>query len=339
MSPSARCWYFNEKPSPNITDNTLILREVPQSPLEPGQLRIRSLYLSLDATNRVWLSDWDSYMDPVKLGDPMRGFIVGEVVESRNEQFPVGSLAAGLTIWSEMIVTDGAGWQPFPKIPGLSIADTFGVLAVAGPTALIGLMDIGKPKAGETVVVTAAAGAVGMLVGQIAKLQGCRTVGVAGSEAKCRWLVEEMGYDAAINYKTENLVDALKAKAPNGVDVLFENVGGEVLDAGLTCMNNFGRVVICGLISMYNTTEPVPGPYMFRNLIFKRLTVQGFVILDYVDQYPAAQQQLAQWMLEGKLRYKLHVVDGIENAREALKMLYSGANDGKLMVRMGAEPA
>lgn len=338
MERTARCWFFEKRPSGDLEDDTMVLREIPLPEPGPGEFEFRSIHLSLDATNRVWISDWDMYTDPVRLGDPMRGFLVGEVTRSNNPDFPVGSLAVGTHTWADRFITDGTGLFPFPRIPGLGLAEAFGTLMIAGPTALYGLMEVGRPKPGQTVVVSAAAGAVGALVGQIAKLHGCRAVGIAGGPEKCRRLTEEFGYDAAVDYRGGDLVEKLRAAVPEGIDVLFENVGGECLDAGLTLMNDFGSVVICGLISTYNAGGPVPGPYMFRNVIMRRLRVEGFVILDHFDKYPDMQTKLASWMLEGKLKYKLHVVDGLENALSALKLLYTGGNDGKLMVRIGHDP-
>jgi NADPH-dependent curcumin reductase CurA len=336
---STRRWYFNKRPQKDLEADTLALREERLPELRDGEFVLRAIYLSMDATNRLWLGDWDLYMDPIRQGQAMQGFTLGEVVQSRNPAFPVGALAAGLAPWSEYAVSDGAGFSVMPNIPGLNLADAFGVLAIAGPTALVGLMEVGRPKPGNTVVVTAAAGAVGMLVGQIAKIHGCKTIGVAGGAEKCRWLTEDFGYDHAIDYKRENVVQRLRELAPEGVDVHFENVGGEMLDAGLTVMKNFGSVVICGLISTYNSSagDRIPGPYMFRNLIMRRLRVEGFVILDYLDRYPQYQQQLAGWMLEGRLKYRLHIVPGIENAVDALQMLYTGANTGKVLVQIGRE--
>lgn len=335
----ARNWYFNRRPKDVIEADTLVLREDPVPALKEGEVLVRSLYMSLDATNRVWLSDWETYMEPLPIGARMLGFILGEVVRSRNANLPEGTLITGLGTWSDWFVTDGEGWAPFPRPEGVPLADAFGILAVAGPTAYVGLLEIGKPKPGDTVVITAAAGAVGALVGQIAKLHGCRAVGVAGSDEKCQWLTKELGFDAAINYRKENLLEGLKREAPNGIDVHFENVGGEQLDAGLTLMNEGGRVVICGLISTYNASEPVPGPYMFRNVIMKRLVIEGFVILDYAAHFAEYHAKLIEWMRSGKLKYRLHIVDGLENASDALKMLYTGGNNGKLMVRIAADAA
>lgn len=301
---------------------------------------LRSIYLSMDATNRLRLGDWDLYMDPIREGKAMKGFTLAEVV-SRHPGFPQGSLVAGLVPWSEFAISDGSGLSIVPRIPGLKLADAFGVLVIAGPTALVGLMEVGRPKPGDTVVVTAAAGAVGMLVGQSARIHGCKTIGIAGGAEKCGWLTSEFGYDHAIDYKRENVVERLRELAPPGVDVHFENVGGEMLDAGLTVMKDFGSVMICGLISTYNSAagDRIPGPYMFRNLIMRRLRVQGFVILDYADRYPEYQQQFAQWMLQGRLKFRLDVTSGIDKALDTLKMLYTGANKGKVLVQSGADPS
>lgn len=336
---TARCWYFAERPIADIDDRTLELREVSLPQPSEGELLVRSIYLSLDATNRVWLSDWDIYMEPVHLGEPMRGFVIGEVMESRNPSFPEGSLVSGLASWADYFVTDGQGFQAFPGVDGLDLSEAFGILTVAGPTAYVGLMEIGRPEPGATVVVTAAAGAVGALVGQIAKIHGCRTIGIAGTSDKCKWLTEELGYDAAINYRMENVDQRLAELAPDGIDVHFENVGGAVLDAGLKHMKDGGCVVVCGLISTYNTSGDDEGaPKLFRNVIMKRLRIEGFVILDFLDRYPVYHEKLIGWMQDGRLRYRLHVVDGLENAVDALKLLYTGGNRGKLLVKIGDLP-
>jgi NADPH-dependent curcumin reductase len=334
----AKRWYFNRRPEREIDAETLVLREEALAPPAEGQFLLRTLYLSLDATNRVWLSDWDTYMEPLNIGDPMLGFVIGEVVDSKHPGFPTGSLAAGLGTWSSHLVSDGTGFEPFPRIEGLSVADAFGILAVAGPSAAVGLWDIGRPRPGDTIVVTAAAGAVGMLVGQLARLQGCRTIGIAGGPDKCRWLKDEVGFDEVVDYRAGDVATALRRIAPDGVDLLFENVGGDILDAGLTVMKNFGTVVICGLISTYNSNGArVPGPYMFRNVIMRRLRIEGFVVLDHPQRIAVYRQRLGRWMVEGKLKYRLHVVDGLEQARDALNLLYTSGNFGKLLVRVADE--
>ena len=210
------------------------------------------------------------------------------------------------------------------------------VLGATGMTAYFGLLDIGQPKAGETVVVSAAAGAVGSLVGQIAKIKGCRVVGIAGSDEKCAWITKDLGFDAAINYKKENVLESLKRHCPKGIDVYFENVGGEILDAVLTLINVGGRIPLCGLISTYNATDPVPGPYMFRNILMKRVRVQGFIITDYLPRFPEGVAQMGQWLGEGKLKYKVDIVKGLENAASAVNKLFTGENQGKLLVEVSA---
>lgn len=338
MTNNIKCWHFSKHPTGNIDDETMVLREAPLPELSPGQIQVRPVYISMDPTNRVWLSDWeDKYIDPVQLGDPMLGFSLGQIEKSRNDNYPKGSLVTGLGAWAERyVITPDEGWTLFPKLPDIDLAEAFGILAIAGPTAVYGLLDIGEPKAGETVLVTAAAGAVGSVAGQIAKALGCHVIGVAGGNEKCRSLTDYYGFDAAVDYKTGNLVDDLAKVAPEGVDVLFENVGGDILDAGLTHMNNNGRVVICGLISSYSRsgTDPAPGPTMIGNLIYRRLRMEGFVILDHMHRYPEFHEKLLRWMQEGKIRFNVHIEDGLDKAPSALGMLFTGENKGKLMVRI-----
>ncbi|PCI52597.1 MAG: NADP-dependent oxidoreductase [Alphaproteobacteria bacterium] len=332
-------WRLDKRPKNEIEDNCLSLHKEEIAFPEEGEILFRVIYLSLDATNRLWMGDMEElYIAPVPLGEPMYGFVLVEAIESRNDKFKKGDLAIGLATWSEYIISDGSNFTPFPKPNGFPLEAAFGVLAVAGPTAYFGLLDIGQPKAGETVVVTAAAGAVGSLVGQIAKMKGCHVVGLAGSEEKCRWLTDELGFDAAINYKKENMLEALKKHCPDGIDVHFENVGGEVLEAALTLMNLKGRIVVCGLISMYNKDMRQSGPRMFHNTIMKRLRIEGFVVLDYADRFPEAHAVLSQWMQTGRLKYRLDIAEGIESSVNSLRRLYSGANNGKMMVRYSPAP-
>lgn len=331
---TAHRWYFRERPAEKVNGDTFEWREEPVGDLADGQFLLRTLYLSLDATNRVWLSDWDIYMEPVQIGEPMRGFVFGEVIASRHPDYPVGCHASGLHTWSSLIVSDGTGFAPFPALDGIDLAEAFATMSVAGPTAHVGLHHIGGLRSGETVVVSGAAGAVGVLVGQIAKIAGARVIGIAGSDEKCALLRREMGFDAAINYRTENVADRLGELCPQGIDLCFENVGGDILDASLTHMKDFGRLVVCGLISTYNAAGKVPGPFMFRNIIMRRLTVRGFVILDHIDLFPAVLADLATWLRDGRLKMPVHMVHGLENAPEALNLLYTSGNTGKLLVKL-----
>ena len=339
MTPvQSRYWRLDKRPERNISEDTLSLQTQNISDIADGCLLLRTVYLSLDATNRLWMGDMEElYMEPVALGAPMKGFTVSEVVKSRHQDFAEGEWVVGIGVWAEYQVSDGSDVSKFDQPEGIPLAEAFGILTVAGPTAYFGLLDIGKPRPGETVVISAAAGAVGALVGQIALMKGCRVIGIAGSDEKCAWLTDQLGFDGAVNYKKEALVPALKRECPDGIDVHFENVGGEVLDAALTLMNMNGRVVICGLISMYNTAGSTPGPVMFHNTIMKRVRIEGFVVLDYAERYGEAQAVLTRWIRMGKLKYRLDIMDGVENAVEALQKLYQGTNIGKMMVRIGDE--
>jgi NADPH-dependent curcumin reductase CurA len=227
--------------------------------------------------------------------------------------------------------------RKLPRIPGLPMTSFMSALGATGATAYFGLLEIGQPKAGETVVVSAAAGAVGQIVGQIAKIKGCRVVGIAGSDDKCNYVVKELGFDACINYKKEDVDTALKRACPNGIDVDFENAGGVILDAVLANINLKARIALCGMISQYNATGPVPGPYNFTSLLMKRARVEGFIILDYFPRFDEFAMQMGQWLMQGKIKDRVDVADGLENAVRTLNKLFTGGNTGKLLVRIGPE--
>jgi NADPH-dependent curcumin reductase CurA len=306
--------------------------EVPT--LSPDQILVRTKYLSLDPTNRVWM-ERDSYLPVVKIGDVMRGFGLGEVIESTSAEYKPGDLVLGMVGWQEVAALDTTGpTKPNRLPPGLPFpqAAFLGALGVTGITAYFGLLEIGKPKPNETVVVSAAAGAVGTVVGQLAKIKGCRVVGIAGSADKCAWLTSELGFDAAICYRDADWKDQLARACPNGIDIDFENVGGDIMNTVINRMNLHGRVVLCGLISDYNSGERMLGPYDV--LLTKRLVVQGFIILDYAPRFMEAVMQLGQWMMQGKVRHIDTVVDGLEAAPDAINMLFDGANRGKLLVKV-----
>ena len=273
-------------------------------------------------------------MPPVDLGAPMRGVVCGTVVKTKNAAYKVGEVVSGLGVWADYQIGTTAAVNPMGPTGPMPLIDAFGTFAVVGPTAYFGLLDLGEPKPGETVVVSAAAGAVGSIVGQMAKIKGCRAVGLAGSDEKCRWITEALGFDAAINYRKEDVPAALARTCPNGIDIYFDNVGGAILDACLKRMNFKGRIPTCGLISSYNATAPVPGPYNYDRILMQRLTVQGFIVLDYGDRYPEAIHALSGWMASGKLKVRQDVVDGLEHALDTLKKLFTGENSGKLMIRV-----
>ena len=326
-------WRLAARPEGLIKESDFTWTEEAVPELQDGQFLVRNLYLSLDPTMRMWATR-DTYLPAVPIGDVMRGGTIGVIEESRNPNFKVGDHVSGLLGWQEYAVTDGKGVNALPNLPGVPLTAHFGLFGHIGLTAYFGLLDIGQPKAGETLVVSAAAGAVGSLVGQIGKIKGCRVVGIAGADDKCKWIVDELGFDAAINYKTENVPEALKKHCPNGIDIDFENVGGEIMDAVLAQINLRARVVLCGLISGYNATTPVPGPYNFANILIQRARVEGFIVLDYAPRAMECMMEMGKWLMEGKIKYRIDEVDGLKGAPMALNRLFEGTNIGKLVVKI-----
>lgn len=328
-------WILKSRPVGNVAKGDLELVEHPLQPLGDGDVRVKTIYLSLDPTNRIWMSDMDAYLPPVGIGEPMRGGSLGIVTESKHAGIKVGQhVLTGLSAWASYNTLPGSQVTALPDLPGVPLTAWMGPLGATGMTAYFGLTDIGKPKAGETVVVSAAAGAVGSMVGQIAKIHDCRTVGIAGSDEKCRWLVETAGFDAAINYKSEDVGAALDRTCPDGIDINFENVGGTIMDEVIARLNDFSRMPLCGLISTYNDTDPVPGPYNFANLLMRRTLVKGFIIIDYLDRFPEGIAAMAGWLSEGKIKFETDIVEGgIEVAPTALGRLFRGDNLGKLVVQ------
>jgi len=334
MSEENRVWRLRNRPTGNITDKTLSLENENIPEPKDGECLFRLNYLSLDPTNRIWMSDQVQYMPPVAIDDPMRGVVCGTVLKSKSTAFKKGDIVSGIGSWSDFQIGTPESVGLLGEVGATSTMDAFATLALVGPSAYFCLLDIGEPKAGETVVVSAAAGAVGSIVGQIAKIKGCHVVGLAGSDEKCQWIKKDLGFDEAINYKTENIPEALAHACPNGIDIYFDNVGGTILDECLKLMNLYGRIPTCGLISQYNSTEPVPGPYNYGLILMHRLKVQGFIILDYLDRFAEANEAIIEWMSEGKIRIRLDVSDGLESALESVKKLYTGENTGKLIVRV-----
>ena len=326
-------WRLAARPEGLIKESDFTWTESAVPELQDGQFLVRNLYLSLDPTMRGWASR-DTYLPAVPIGDVMRGGTIGVIEESRNANFKVDDHVSGLLGWQEYAITDGKGVNALPNLPGIPLTAHFGLFGHIGMTAYFGLLDIGQPKPGETLVVSAAAGAVGSLVGQIGKIKGCRVVGIAGADDKCKWLVDELGFDAAINYKTENVAAALKKHCPNGIDIDFENVGGEIMDAVLAQINFRARIALCGLISSYNATEPVPGPYNFANILVQRARVEGFIVMDYAPRAMECMTEMGKWLMEGKIKYRIDEVDGLKHAPLALNKLFEGTNIGKLVVKI-----
>jgi NADPH-dependent curcumin reductase CurA len=323
-----------KRPVGEVTPDCLALREEPAPAPQEGEALVRNLYLSLDPTQQGWMK-YDTYMPAIPLGEVVRSGGVGEVVESRSPLYTKGQLVSGLVGWQEWSIADGGGRRMQAVPPGISPEDAVSVFGITGLTAYFGLLDVGKPKAGETLVVSGAAGATGSVVGQIGKIVGCRVVGIAGGPAKCRWLVDELGFDAAIDYKREDVGAALAAACPNGIDVYFDNVGGEILDAVLLRINRGARIALCGAISTYTHEEPPPGPRHLIQLVVKHGVMEGFLVLDYAARFGEGIAALAKWKAEGRLRSRVDVVDGIEHTPAAFQRLFSGGNTGKLLVRVG----
>ncbi|MGH9737575.1 MAG: NADP-dependent oxidoreductase [Candidatus Acidiferrales bacterium] len=306
----------------------------PLSPLAEGQMLLRTQYLSVDPYMRGRMTGVRSYADPVNIGELMVGGTVGEVIETRNPDFRVGEVVSGFWGWQEFAVSDGSGLRQIdPKLAPVSTA--LGVLGMTGMTAYFGFLEICQPKAGETVVVSGAAGAVGSLVGQIAKIRGCEVVGVAGSDEKVAWLTGELRFDAAFNYKsTDDYVARFQQLCPNGVDCYFDNVGGAISDAILSVINTKARIAICGQISQYNLAKPEPGPRVFRYLLTKSARAEGFLVYNFAKNFPEGIAQMAKWIKEGKIKYRETIVEGFESAPRALIGVLSGENTGKMLVKM-----
>jgi len=317
---------------PEESDFKLV--ESPAPTPGPGEMLIRSLYLSVDPYMRGRMSKAKSYAPPVEIGAVMVGGVVGEVIESNHPQFGVGEIVEGMFGWQQYAVSDGVGVRKVdPTLAPISTA--LGILGMPGMTAYFGLLDIGKPQPGETVVVSGAAGAVGSLVGQIVKIRGCHVVGIAGTDEKVRYVIEELGFDSAFNHKsTANYLRKLKELCPNGIDVYFDNVGGVITDAVFGLINVRARVVICGQISQYNLQSPEMGPRLLRALIVKQARVEGFLVFQFADQFQEGLRQMAQWLKEGKLKYRENIIEGIENAPRAFIGMLKGENIGKQLVKV-----
>ncbi|MEM6302393.1 MAG: NADP-dependent oxidoreductase [Pseudomonadota bacterium] len=298
----------------------------------PGEILVRQTHMSLDPAMIGWMSpDPESYIPPVNIGEVMRSAGVGEVVESNHPDFEVGDRVRGMTGWTEYLISNGAGFNKLPA--GIDEEMVLSVFALPGITAMQGLYGFGDPKAGETIVVSGAAGSVGSIVGQLAKADGLRVIGVAGDDEKCQWITEELGFDGAINYKTDDIPARLAELTPNGVDIYFENTGGPIQQATFDRMNAHGRIIVCGMISDYTAAEPSPGPNWIP-LIKKRITVRGFAVPDHYDEVPALLEKLTPYVMQGKVKHRSHILEGLESAIDGLNLFFTGGNRGKLIVKL-----
>ncbi len=306
---------------------------------DEGEVLVRNIYLSVDPYMRGRMIVRESYIPPFQLGQPLEGGCIGQVMQSKGGEFQVGDYVSGMLGWREYYLSEGSGLTKIdPTLAPLQAH--LGTVGMPGLTAYVGLLDIGQPKPGDTVFVSAASGAVGAMVCQIAKIKGCRVVGSAGSDEKVVWLMEEARVDAAFNYKkVDDLTVELGKYCPNGIDVYFENVGGAHLEAAIAHMNTFGRIVLCGMISQYNATEPPPGPSNLMLAVLRRLTLQGFIVRDHLERRPPFLADMGQWIKEGRIKWKETVVAGIENTPKAFIGLFMGENLGKMLVKIEPDPA
>ncbi|GLQ06389.1 NADP-dependent oxidoreductase [Sneathiella chinensis] len=336
MTPMNKQYRLAARPvgTPKDSDWSFTTEEIPTA--AEGEVVVRVHYVSLDPAMRGWMNDAKSYIPPVGLGEVMRAGTVGEVIASKNPAFAVGDHVTGYHGVQQYGVSDG---RDLVKVdPKLAPLESYlGGLGMPGLTAYFGLTDVGAVKEGDTVLVSGAAGAVGSMVGQIARIKGARAVGIAGGADKCRYVTEELGFDACVDYKADSFPQDLKAPLKSGVDVYFDNVGGDILDIALARLNRHARVVICGAISQYNNTTPVQGPANYLNLLVQHARMEGFVVFDYVRQYEEGTRQLATWYAEGKLKLKEHVDTGIENFPATFLKLFSGGNFGKLVLKVSED--
>ena len=338
MTNSNRSWVMAKVPKGALEEDCfeLIQQDIP-SPKE-GEVLLRNLYFSCDPTQLGWMNGSADYMEPVKIGQPMKAGAVAQVVESKHSQYKNGDIVSGLLGWSEYWICDGKDLMggPLSQVSSqVPIPVSMGLLHITGFSAYFGLLDLGKPLPGDTVFVSGAAGAVGSVAGQIAKIAGCKVIGTAGTDEKCVWVKDELGFDDCINYKTENIPQRLKAFAPTGIDIYFDNVGGQILDDALAQLANGARIVLCGGISGYE--KPQPGPNNMMMLALRRATISGFIVIDYMSQFAAAGARMGEWYATGKLKSKEDIVEGFENAPSALKGLFTGDNMGKRLIHI-ADP-
>lgn len=327
-------FYLCERPEGVVSSNAVPQREHIIEAIQDGELIIENQYISIDPAIRGWMRDEPSYMPPIELGSVIRSSTVGKVVASRHPDYHVGDRVYGLSGWETYSVSNGFFLNKIPDDSPYPENYYLSIMGAVGLTAYFAITDRSGLKSGETLLMSAAAGAVGSIGGQIAKQMGCRVVGIAGSDEKCEWL-KTIGFDDTINYKTtEDMTAAIARVCPEGVDVYFDNVGGEILDAALLNLNSHARVLFCGSIASYNATEPVPGPYNWWQILARSAEVRGFLISDYLAQFPEAALTIGQWLDEGKLEFREEIVDGFDNCLSAFNRLFDGSNNGKMLVKV-----
>jgi NADPH-dependent curcumin reductase CurA len=335
-----RQWLLKERPRGAVEQQHFERAEspLPEPDLAAGQVLVKTLMLGFDPAMRGWLDDAPSYLPPVAIGEPMRASGVGQVITSQNPSLPVGTLVQGLLNWQDFSIADPASAIPPTALPtGTPPNLALSVFGGTSLTAYFGLLDVGQPQPGDTVLVSGAAGATGSVVAQIARLMGCRVIGIAGGQEKCQWLRNECKLDAVIDYKQEALPQRIAQLCPNGVNVFFDNVGGNTLEAGIGQMADFGRIVLCGAISGYNEAAPAPGPNNLMLLITRRIRMQGFIMIDYIDRVAEAIDALTGWVMNGEIVWREDIQEGFENIPATLQRLFDGRNVGKQLLKL-ADP-
>ncbi len=334
-----RQWLLAKRPVGMVSRDNFEYAESPIPEPGEGEVLVRNLYLSFDPTQRGWMEDRESYLPPVAIGEPMRAGSVGQVAASNHPEFSEGDLVQTTGGWQDFVIAaPGQGPMGLSKLPqGVLPEMMLSVFGITGLTAYFGLLDLGEPKPGQTVLVSGAAGATGSVAGQIARIKGCRVVGIAGGPEKCAWLTEEAGFDAAIDYKNQNVNEQIGETCPDRVDIYFDNVGGDILEAALNHINMKARVVLCGGISGYNATAPVPGPANIMNLVVMRARMEGFIVLDYMPRAGEAIQELLGWIQSGELKYQVDMQEGFDNIPDTLQRLFTGKNVGKQLLKI-ADP-
>lgn len=332
-----RQWLLARRPRGQVSVDDFARRDapVPQADLAAGEILVRNLMLGFDPAQRGWMDDAPSYLPPIKIDEVVRGSAAARVIASANPAYPEGSMVRGLFGWQDYAVAACAGDpDPVAIAEGTAPEEALGVFGAASLTAYVGIYDVGRLRAGDCVLVSGAAGAVGSVAVQIARLAGARVIGIAGGAEKCRWLVEDYGADAAIDYRNENVRERLKTLAPDGIDLFFDNVGGTTLEAGIAHIARFGRIILCGAISGYNDTDAAAGPRNLVRLISQRAGMRGFILLDHLDRIPTAMAELRQWVHSGRLHYRTDIQHGFDAIPQTFLRLFSGSNQGKQLLRI-----
>jgi NADPH-dependent curcumin reductase len=334
-----RQWRLANRPKGMVQEADFAYHEATVPKPQEGQFLVRNLYIAFEPAMRGWMMDRQSYIAPIQIGDVMRAVCVGQVVASRHPDFQPGDFVRGTFGWQDYMATSGDGMLPATKLaPGMPLTMPLSVLGITGLTAYFGLLDIGRPQAGDTVVVSGAAGATGSIVGQLAKIHGCRVIGIAGGPEKCAWLTGEAGFDATIDYKAEDVQRRLRELCPAGINIFFDNVGGDILDAALAVLAMKARIVLCGGISRYNEDTVPPGPKNYFNLVLQRGRMEGFIVLDFASRFAEAERALARWVTAGSLTYKEDIQEGFANAPHTFLRLFAGKNFGKQLLKIADPP-